>query len=70
MNYDRQLLAWAVDRAIETLKHGGEKFTQADVMKAAETYAQWIQGPEDEKVDEQPVGHSDDHLTTAEGSVQ
>lgn len=58
MNYDRQLLAWAVDRAIETLKHGGEKFTPDDVKATAESYAEWISKPDDEVVadDEQVCG--------------
>lgn len=37
-----QLAAWAIDRAIETRKAGGQPVTSADVIADAAAYTDWI----------------------------
>jgi len=45
-SHTEQLKAWALDRAIETLKIGGNPITGADVMATAESFCEWVYSPE------------------------
>ncbi len=48
MKLDEQIKAWAIDRAIETLKVGGNPVKGADVITLAGEYAEWttVQAPD------------------------
>lgn len=53
MNYDRQMKAWALDRALETLKAKGTEINPTEVITVGEQYCAWVlESPAEEDVQE------------------
>lgn len=46
MKYNEQIKAWAIDRAIETLKIGADGITPEAVLEAAQRYVEYTYTPE------------------------
>ena len=53
--YDRQAAAWAIDRAIETLKSTNSPFTADQVTETAEKLCAWMFPKPDEREDADPT---------------
>ena len=72
MNYERQMSAWALDRAIETMKiHKPDTAVDPNaVLDIAELYAAWVQAiPEkDERTEDEKAQEAEDELATRAGA--
>lgn len=48
MKYNEQIKAWAIDRAIETLKIGSSGITPESVLETAQKYVEYTHTPGDD----------------------
>jgi len=56
MNYNAQMKAWAIDRALETVKLSKDESSPENVIKIAEKYCEFTHDPE--VMDEEAEGNA------------